>query len=99
MFSYVGRGASAVGIATSYGLGDRGIGVRVPIGARIFLLSTSFRPVLGPTHPPMQWVPGALSSVVKRPGRETDDSPPASAEVKTRGSMHPLPYTPSWRCA
>jgi hypothetical protein len=28
------------------------------------------------------WVPGALSPDVKRPGREADDSPPTSAEVK-----------------
>jgi hypothetical protein len=27
---------SAVGIATGYGLDDRGVGVRVPVGARIF---------------------------------------------------------------
>jgi hypothetical protein len=27
---------SVVGIATSYGLDDRGIGVRVPVGSRIF---------------------------------------------------------------
>jgi hypothetical protein len=27
---------SAVGIATSYGLDDRGVGVRVPVGSRIF---------------------------------------------------------------
>jgi hypothetical protein len=27
---------SVVGIATSYGLDDRGVGVRVPVGSRIF---------------------------------------------------------------
>jgi hypothetical protein len=27
---------SAVGIATGYGLDDRGVGVRVPVGSRIF---------------------------------------------------------------
>jgi hypothetical protein len=27
---------SVVGIATSYGLDDRGVGLRVPIGSRIF---------------------------------------------------------------
>jgi hypothetical protein len=27
---------TAVGIATGYGLDDRGIGVRVPVGSRIF---------------------------------------------------------------
>jgi hypothetical protein len=33
-------------------------------------------------HTPMQWVPGALSPGIKRPGREADQSPPSSAEVK-----------------
>jgi hypothetical protein len=27
---------SALGIATGYGMNDRGVGVRVPVGARIF---------------------------------------------------------------
>jgi len=31
---------------------------------------------------PIQWIRGALSSGVKRPGREADHSPPSSAEVK-----------------
>jgi hypothetical protein len=31
-----GSRSSAVGIATGYGLDDRGIGVRVPVGSRIF---------------------------------------------------------------
>jgi hypothetical protein len=30
----------------------------------------------------IEWVPGALSLGVKRPGREADHSPPSSAEVK-----------------
>jgi hypothetical protein len=37
---------------------------------------------LGPTQPPIQWVPEALSLRVKRPGRKADHSPPSSAEVK-----------------
>jgi hypothetical protein len=31
-----GSRVSAVGIATGYGLDDRGVGVRVPVGSRIF---------------------------------------------------------------
>jgi hypothetical protein len=55
---------------------------------------------LGPTHPPIQWVPGALSMGVKRPGREADHSLPSSAEVKecVAPYLHSL-NTPSWRGA
>jgi hypothetical protein len=35
-----------------------------------FLFATASRPALGPTQPPIQWVPGILSLRVKRPGRE-----------------------------
>jgi hypothetical protein len=71
---------SVVGIATGYGLDERGVGFRVPVESRIF--STSSRSALGTTQPPLQWVPAALRRGVKRPGREADHSPPASAEVK-----------------
>jgi hypothetical protein len=54
--------------------------VRVP--PDIFPLSSVSRPALGPTQPPVQWVPGVLSPGVKaRPGRDADHSPPSSAEV------------------
>jgi hypothetical protein len=46
------------------------------------LLNTASRTALGPTQPPIQWVPGALSVGVKRPGREASHPPPSSAEVK-----------------
>jgi len=61
---------------------DRMIGVRIPVGLGIFLFSTPSRPALGPTKSAIQWVPGALSLGVKRPGREADQSSPSSAEVK-----------------
>jgi hypothetical protein len=79
---------SSVGIATAWM-----VGVRFPAGIRDFFF-TACRPALGPTQPPIQWVPG-----VKRPGREADHSPPSSAEVKNGGAMPPLPYTSSWRGA
>jgi len=44
--------------------------------------TTASRTDLGPTQPPIQWIPGALSLGVKRPGRQTDHSPPSIAEVK-----------------
>jgi hypothetical protein len=33
-------------------------------------------------YPPIQWVPGALSPGVKRPGCQANHSPQTSAEVK-----------------
>jgi hypothetical protein len=73
---------SSVGIATGYGLGDRGVGVLSPDRVKNFLSFTSSRPALGPTQTPVQWVTGALTPGVKRPGREADHSPPTSTEVK-----------------
>jgi hypothetical protein len=66
----------------------------------IFLFTTASRPALGPTQPPIQWVAGALSLGLKRPGREADHSPPSSAEVKNAWSYTSTPpNTPSWRGA
>jgi hypothetical protein len=68
---------------SDYGLDDRAIGVFYSRqGQRICPLSSVSRPALGPTQPPVQWVPGVLSLGVKaRPGRDADHSPPSSAEV------------------
>jgi hypothetical protein len=73
---------SNVSIATAYGLDDRGVRSSSPDRVNNFLFSTSSRPALGSNQPPIQWVPGVLSPGVKRPEREADHSPPASAEVK-----------------
>jgi hypothetical protein len=52
----------------------------------IFLFTTVARTSLEPTEPPIQRVLVALSPGVKRPGRETDHSPPSSAN--SRISVH-----------
>jgi hypothetical protein len=59
-------------------------------------LFTASKMALGPTQPPIQCVPGAISLEVKRPGREADYSPPSSAEVELY--LH-SPNTTSWRDA
>jgi hypothetical protein len=65
----------------------------------VFLLIAS-RTALGPTQPPIQRLPGALSLGVKRPGREADHSTPSSAEVKECMKLYLCsPSTPSWRGA
>jgi hypothetical protein len=60
----------------------RGCGKSSPGKGEIFLVSSSSSPVLGPTQLPIQWVRGARSSGVKRPGREVEHCPPDSADVK-----------------
>jgi hypothetical protein len=57
------------------------------------LFSTSSRPALGPTQPPIQWVLGAVSPGLKQLGREADHSSPASGEVeKTWIYKSTIPY-------
>jgi hypothetical protein len=87
---------SSVGIALGYGLDERASRVRFPAGLGIFLFTTASRTALGPTQPPIQWVPAALSLGVKRPGLEADHSPPSSAEVKECVELYlHSPDTPS----
>jgi hypothetical protein len=42
--------------------------------------------IIFPSQPPTQSLPRVLSRGAKRPGREADDSPPSSAEVKNAWS-------------
>jgi len=65
---------SSVGIATDYGLGGPGSN---PGGDEIFRPSN---PTLGPTQPPVKWVPAPSRGKV-RPGRAADHSPPSSTAV------------------
>jgi hypothetical protein len=62
----------------------------------MFLYSIASRPSLEPNQPAIQWVPGAFSLGVKRPGRETDQSPPSRAKAKNSGTIPPLLDTSSW---
>jgi hypothetical protein len=60
---------------------DSVVGVRVPMGARIFT-SHVVQTGSGPTQLPIQCVLGVLSQEVKQRGREADHSSPTSAEFK-----------------
>jgi hypothetical protein len=82
---------SVVGIATGYGLDDREVEVRVPVGSRIFS---------SPCRPDRLWgSPNLLSNGyrrlfppgVKRPGREVDNWSPACTEVKKMWICTPTP--------
>jgi hypothetical protein len=55
-------------------------------GVFLFFVTAS-RSALGPTEPPIQSLPGAVSSGVKRSGRKAYHSPPSSAEVKNAWSF------------
>jgi len=56
----------------------------IPSGGReVFILFvTAFRPALEHTQPPIQQVLGDTSPRAKEPGREGDNSPPSSTQIK-----------------
>jgi hypothetical protein len=67
-------------------------------GLGIFLFTMS-RTALGPTQPPIQRVPQALSLGVKWPGHEADHSPPSSAVEECVELYLHSPNKPSWHGA
>jgi hypothetical protein len=82
--------------ATSRTIGVLGFDSRR--GLEIFLFITVSRTALGPTQPPIQWEPWALSLGVKRPGREADHSHIVPRSKCVELYLH-SPNTPSWRGA
>jgi hypothetical protein len=59
---------SSIGVVNGYGLDEQGL---FPSSDRRFF-STAYRLALGPTQPPVQWVPEVLSPGVKWLGCEAD---------------------------
>jgi hypothetical protein len=79
---------SAVGIATGYGLGDRGFGFRVPVGSRMSLLHVvQTGSGVHQTSYPMG-TGGVVFPGVKRPGREDNHSSSATAEFKKNVDLY-----------
>jgi hypothetical protein len=68
--------------------GERVLGVKV----RMYDILTRYQV----NTASVQWVLGALSPGLRRPGREVDHSPPTSAEVKKMWIYTSTPHTPSW---
>jgi hypothetical protein len=65
----------------------------------IDIFFTASRPALKPTQSPIQRVPGALSSRVKRLGLDADHSHPPSSEIMNGETIPTLPSFPSWHSA
>jgi hypothetical protein len=97
-YAHFGSRVGAVGIASGYGLDDRGLSSS-PGRVKNFLFFTSSRPTLESTQPPIQWVPGDLSPGVKRPGRDLTTHLQLVPRLRKCGSILRLPHTPSWRNA
>jgi hypothetical protein len=83
---------SSVGIAIDYRLDGPGIESR---WGRDF--SHTSRPALGPTQPPVQWIPG-LSRGVKRPGRGADHPPLLTPRSRKSRAIPLLPSGPLVGC-
>jgi hypothetical protein len=73
-------------MATGWTIGVLGFDSRRGLG--ICLFTTVSRTTLGPTQPPIQWIPGAVSLGIKRQGREADHSPPSSAEANEYAELY-----------
>jgi hypothetical protein len=56
----------------------------------LFPFSALFRPVVGPTHTPIQSIQWAFSPGTKRQEREADQSPPSSAKVENGRAISPF---------
>jgi hypothetical protein len=79
----------------SYSHSQKNFRSSVPGRAKDFNFSISYRPALTTNHLPIQLVPGALSSGIKRPEREADKSA-NSAEVKETLIYTSTPLHISW---
>jgi hypothetical protein len=88
---------SSVSIVTRLWAGQ--LGLISSRGQDIFIFSVESRPALGPTQPPVQGAPGAVSLEVNQQWHEAENSPPSSGKIKNSGGIPALIHMPSWRTA
>jgi hypothetical protein len=82
---------SAVGIATGYGIDNQRSQSSSPGRGKNFLFSTTSKLVLESTQPPIQCVPGALSTRVKELGHKLATQLQLVTSSRNRGSIYPFP--------
>jgi len=87
------EGAEILSIATRLWVRRSGFDSRQRQGVSLFVPTS--RPALMPTQPPIQWVPGALTPEVKRPGRIADTHLHLAPMLRTRGAIPSFPHTSS----
>jgi hypothetical protein len=90
---------SAVGIATSYWLDDRGVEVWVAMVSRIFTSPCRSDKLWGPPNLLSSGYKGAPSPGVKRPGVKLTTHLQLVPRSGKHGSIHLLLHTSSWRSA
>jgi len=61
-----------------------------------FLLVTTFRPALGPTQPPIQWLTGFFPWRKSNHGMKLTTPLHLVLELRMHGATVPLPSTSSW---
>jgi hypothetical protein len=72
---------------------------RVRFSTKVYFCSTASSPALKLMKPPIQWIQWNISSAIKRPERETDQSSAFNAEVKNGGIILAFSHTFLWRGA
>jgi hypothetical protein len=90
---------SAVGVATGYGLDGRGVGVRVPVYARLFFSPRCPDRFRGSLSLLFNGYRGLLLWRLRGRGVKLTTHLQLVPRSRICGSIHPLPHTSSWRGA